>query len=217
MSRLLLFAFLILAGCSSPPEAPRRADSSPPKAAPIDNRPVIVAFGDSLSAGFGVDAGLSYPDYLQKEIDAAGLAYRVVNLGISGDTTSGGLARVSSALELKPKIVLLELGGNDGLRGTPLSETRQNIERMTAQFLAAKAQVVIIGMTLPKNYGPEYIREFESIFADTARKNMLPRIPFLLEGVWNTPGLMQGDGIHPTAEGNARVAKLVMKTLRPLL
>ncbi|MBY0376258.1 MAG: arylesterase [Bryobacteraceae bacterium] len=182
-----------------------------------DSRPVIVAFGDSLSAGFGVDAGLSYPDYLQKEIDATGLAYRVVNLGISGDTTSGGLSRVSSALELKPKIVLLELGGNDGLRGTPLAETRQNIEQMTAQFLAAKAQVVIIGMTLPKNYGPEYIREFESIFADTARKNKLPRIPFLLEGVWNTPGLMQGDGIHPTAEGNARVAKLVMKTLRPLL
>lgn len=199
---------------------PRRSSEPARKPAPAagaDSRPVIVAFGDSLSAGFGVDAGLSYPDYLQKEIDAAGLRYRVVNLGISGDTTSGGLARVGSAIELKPKVVILELGGNDGLRGTPLSETRQNIEQMTEQFLAAKAQVLIVGMTLPKNYGPDYIQEFEAIFAGTAKKHNLPRIPFLLEGVWNQPGLMQGDGIHPTAEGNARVAKLVMKTLRPLL
>jgi len=220
-----LIPFLVFLGaCARQPEAPAAAPAQPvtaapaaPVATPADSRPVIVAFGDSLSAGYGVDAGLSYPDFLQKEIDAAGFSYRVVNQGISGDTTTGGAGRTASAIELKPEIVILELGGNDGLRGVPLAATRANMESMTRTFLDAGARVVIAGMTLPPNYGPDYVREFESIFRDIATSHKLPRIPFLLEPVALNPTLMQRDGIHPTAEGNRRVASHVMKTLRPLL
>jgi acyl-CoA thioesterase-1 len=182
-----------------------------------DSRPVIACFGDSLSAGYGAEPGQSYPDYLQKELDRAGYRYRVVNLGISGDTTSGGLARIGTAVALKPALTILELGGNDGLRGIPLSSTRANMEAMTRQLLAAKSRVVIAGMTLPPNYGPDYIREFEQIFVQLAARYKLPRIPFLLDGVALDRNLMQSDGIHPTAKGNEKVAALVMKTLRPLL
>jgi len=172
-----------------------------------------VAFGDSLTAGYGVDSGLSYPDFLQKEIDR----YRVVNAGISGDTTSGGLARIDSVTRLKPKIVILELGGNDGLRGLPLASTRANLEQMIIELQKSGARVVIAGITLPPNYGPDYIREFEKIYKDLAATYKLPFIPFLLEGVVGVPGMMQPDGIHATVKGNEVVAKLVMRTLKPLL
>lgn len=186
-------------------------------AAPQDTRPVIVCFGDSLSAGYGVHAGLSYPDFLQKELDHAGYKYRVVNLGVSGDTTSGGLSRIQTAIRLKPAITILELGGNDGLRGVPLTATRQNLDEMTKQLLAGGSKVVIAGMTLPPNYGPDYIREFERIYVQTAAKYKTSRIPFFLEGVALRNDLMQRDGIHPNAKGNEIVAKQVMKFLRPLL
>lgn len=178
---------------------------------------MLVCFGDSLSAGYGVDAGLSYPDFLQKEIDRAGLSYRVVNLGISGDTTSGGLERIQTAIKLKPAITILELGGNDGLRGLPLATTRSNLEQMTKLLLAAGSKVVIAGMTLPPNYGQDYIREFEQIFVQLAARHKLTRIRFLLDGVALDRSLMQGDGIHPNAKGNERVAANVMRTIRPLL
>jgi len=178
---------------------------------------VLVCFGDSLSAGFGVDAGLSYPDFLQKEIDRAGLRYRVVNLGISGDTTSGGLERIQTAIKLKPAITILALGGNDGLRGLPLATTRSNLEQMTKLLLAAGSKVVIAGMTLPPNYGPDYIREFEQIYVQLATRYKLTRIRFLLDGVALDRSLMQSDGIHPNAQGNERVAANVMRTIRPLL
>lgn len=182
-----------------------------------DPRPVIVCFGDSLTAGFGVDAGLSYPDFLQKRIDQKGYQFRVVNLGISGDTTSGGLSRIQTAIALKPAITILELGGNDGLRGVPLRATRDNMEKMIQALLAAGSKVVIAGMTLPPNYGPDYIREFEQIYVSLARKYKLPRIPFLLEGVALNRELMQADGIHANAKGNEKVADNVMRTLEPLL
>ena len=174
---------------------------------------MIVAFGDSLTAGFGVDSGYSYPDFLQKMIDN----YRIVNAGISGDTTSGGLARVDTVIRLKPKIVILELGGNDGLRGLPLSSTRANLEQMIVDLRKSGARVVLAGITLPPNYGPDYIQEFERIYKDFAAKYKLPFIPFLLEGVVGVQGMMQRDGIHATVKGNEIVAKLVMRTLRPIL
>jgi acyl-CoA thioesterase-1 len=182
-----------------------------------DSRPVIVCFGDSLTAGFGVDAGLSYPDFLQKLIDRKGYRYRVVNLGISGDTTSGGLSRIQTAVALKPAITILELGGNDGLRGVPLAATRDNMEKMIQALLAGGSKVVVAGMTLPPNYGPDYIREFERIYVDLAQKYKLPRIRFLLEGVALDRNLMQPDGIHANAKGNEKVAQNVMRTLEPLL
>lgn len=186
-------------------------------ATPPDTRPVIVCFGDSLSAGYGVNAGLSYPDFLQKELDRAGYKYRVVNLGVSGDTTSGGLSRIQTAVRLKPSITILELGGNDGLRGVPLVSTRANLDEMTKQLLGAGSKVLIAGMTLPPNYGPDYIKEFEQIYVQLATKYKVPRIPFFLDGVALRSDLMQRDGIHPNAKGNEVVAKNVMKLLRPLL
>lgn len=182
-----------------------------------DDRPVIVAFGDSLSAGFGAEAGASYPDFLQKEIDAAGYRYRVVNQGVSGDTTSGGLARVDQAIALKPYLVILELGGNDGLRGLPVAVTRDNLDKMITAFQAAGAKVMLAGMTLPRNYGPDYVREFEQIYPAMEKKHKVTRMKFLLDGVVLKKGLMQRDDIHPTAAGNKIVGRNVFHVIEPLL
>lgn len=210
---------LFAAGCGTktepaPPVTPVPVPVAEEKA---DSRPVIVAFGDSLSAGYGADAGQSYPDYLQKELDAAGYKYRVVNQGISGDTTSGGLARVGQATELKPYLVILELGGNDGLRGLPLTVTRDNLDQMITAFKGAGAKVMLAGMTLPRNYGPEYIKGFEQIYPALEKKHKITRMRFLLDGVAMQKGLMQQDEIHPTAEGNKIVAKNVFRVIQPLL
>ena len=220
----LILTLLVAGGCKKSPNAAAepafetKAEvkmATPEPAA--DPRPVIVAFGDSLSAGYGAEPGKSYPDFLQKEIDRAGLKYRVVNEGISGDTTSGGVERLDRVIGMKPAIVILELGGNDGLRGLPQSVTRANMEKMVGALRGAGITVVLAGMTLPTNYGDDYIRGFEKIYVEIAAKNKLTRIPFLLLGVATNPALMQRDGIHPIAEGNEKVAALVMKYLRPLL
>jgi acyl-CoA thioesterase-1 len=176
-----------------------------------------VAFGDSLTAGYGVETGYSYPDFLQKAIDRSGHRYRVVNAGISGDTTSGGLSRVNTVTRMKPALIVLELGGNDGLRGTPLSSTRSNLEQIVVELQKSGARVVLAGITLPPNYGPDYIRSFESIYKDLSAKYKLPLIPFLLQGAVGVKGMMQPDGIHATVKGNEVVANLVMRTLQPLL
>ena len=172
-----------------------------------------MAFGDSLTAGYGVDSGLSYPDFLQKEIDR----YRVVNAGISGDTTTDGLERIRTVTALQPAVAILEFGGNDGLRGLPVSTTRANLEQMILALQKTGAKIVLAGMTLPPNYGPEYIRSFEAVYKDLAKQYRLPLIPFLLLGVGGNPALMQRDGIHPTGAGNRIVAKNVMQVLEPLL
>ncbi len=182
-----------------------------------DARPVIVAFGDSLTAGYGLANGESFPDALQKLLDRRGLHYRVVNQGISGDTTSGGAARVRQVIELKPAVVILELGANDGLRGLPLTATRANLAGMIDQFRKNGAQVLLAGITLPRNYGPDYIQGFDKIYRDLAREKRLALIPFLLEGVATNPSLMQEDSLHPTAEGARRVAATVLRYLLPLL
>jgi len=182
-----------------------------------DNRPVIVAFGDSLTAGYGLAPGESYPDCLQKLLDQRGLRYRVVNQGISGDTTSVGAARVKQALQVKPAIVILEFGANDGLRGLPLAPARANLAAMIDEFRKSGAKVLLAGITLPRNYGPDYIHAFEKIFSDLAREKHVAFMPFLLEGVATNPKLMQSDGLHPTAEGARRVAAAVMRYLQPML
>lgn len=220
----LVSTCLLLAGCSRDqprtPErdaAPKRESPPPAAAQKPDSRRAIVAFGDSLSAGFGADPGKSYPDFLQKEIDRRGYRYRVVNAGISGDTTTDGLERVGTVTALKPDIVIVEFGGNDGLRGLPVGTTRTNLEQMIVALQKADAKVVLAGMTLPPNYGPDYIRSFEDVYHDLAKKYRLPLIPFLLRGVGGHADLMQRDGIHPTAEGNRIVAQNVMQTLERLL
>jgi acyl-CoA thioesterase-1 len=179
---------------------------------------VLVVFGDSLSAGYGLPAGQSFPDDMQRTLKKEGYAWRVVNLGISGDTTQGGVSRIRSAVRLNPAVVVLELGGNDGLRGLPLKVTRQNLETMIIAFQEVGAKVVLAGMTLPPDYGPDYIKSFESIYKDLAAKYKLKLIPFLLADIV-TPDLryLQRDGIHPTAEGAEIVAGTVLKVVKPLL
>lgn len=181
-------------------------------------RKVLVVFGDSLSAGYGLAPGQSFPDDMQRTLDKEGYAWQVKNLGISGDTTEGGVSRIESAVRLKPALVLLELGGNDGLRGLPLKVTRQNLETMIVAFRQAGARVVLAGMTLPPNYGPDYIRDFQKIYQDLALKYKLKLIPFLLADIV-TPDLryLQRDGIHPTAEGAQIVSGTVLRTVKPLL
>jgi acyl-CoA thioesterase-1 len=179
--------------------------------------PVLVAFGDSLTAGFGAEPGKSYPDFLGKDLEKAGLTWRVVNEGVSGDTTTDGLNRLGEVLALKPRIVILEFGANDGLRGLPIETTRANLEQMIVKLRSAGARVILAGMTLPPNYGPDYIRSFEQIYRELAAQYKLTRIPFLLEDVALHRDLMQRDGLHPTAQGNAIVAETVMRYLKPLL
>ncbi len=216
---------MLLACCSRAPEN-RNAKSSgevptqreqPRPSAPVqDNRPAIVAFGDSLTAGFGVDPGRSYPDNLQRDLDQAGYSYRVVNLGISGETTSDALARMDTVIAARPRIVILEFGGNDGLRGLPIASVRSNLEQMISRLQAEHIRILLAGLTLPPNYGPEYIRPFERMYHDLATKYHLPLIPFLLEGLFER-GLFQQDGIHPNEQGYAMVAHLVFRHLKPLL
>ena len=210
---------LAACGRKTEPAAPvETRASAPAAAAPAqDTRPKVVAFGDSLSAGYGADPGKSYPDFLQKLMEGDHLAYRVVNEGVSGDTTADGVERLPGVVAEKPKLVVLELGGNDGLRGLPVSNTRANLETMVSTLQQAGATVVLAGMTLPRNYGPEYIHSFERVYVDLAREKHLTRIPFLLNGVAGTARLMQPDSIHPTAEGNALVAKTVYRYIKPLL
>lgn len=201
----------------APESAAAKPATPPPSSAPPDDRPVIVAFGDSLTAGHGVEPGHSYPDWLQHMLDESGLRYRVVNQGISGDTTSGGAARIGEALRLQPRVVILELGANDGLRGLPLAETRRNLYEMTVTLQGAGVTVLLAGMTLPPNYGADYIRDFEKIFADLHREKKTALIPFFLDGVATNPKLMQRDGLHPNSEGCRKVAGNVLRHLRPLL
>ena len=183
-----------------------------------DGKKVLVVFGDSLSAGYGLPPGQSYPDDLQREFSAQGYGWRVVNLGISGDTTVGGLARVNTGIAQKPALVLLELGGNDGLRGMPLARTRENLEQMILAFQRAGARVVLAGMTLPPNYGPDYVNGFRRIYTDLAAKYKLALIPFLLSDIVTTDlRYFQRDGIHPTAEGARIVAGTVLRAIKPLL
>jgi acyl-CoA thioesterase-1 len=182
-----------------------------------DTRPVLVCFGDSLTAGFGLDAGQSYPDLLQRELDRSGHKYRVENLGVSGDTTQDGLARVANALALKPAMVVLELGANDGLRGQPVAGIERNLEGIIQAFQKAKVRILLAGIQLPPNYGPEYTNRFAAIYPALAAKYKIRLLNFLLAGVAGNPRLMQQDGLHPNAEGTKIVAATVYKSLAPML
>ncbi len=181
------------------------------------DRPVIVCFGDSLTAGHGVTAGQTYPDYLQRDLDNHGYAYRVVNKGIDGNTTKDGVDRLKDVLVLHPQIVVVEFGGNDGLRGLPISVTRQNLDQIVSTLLKAGTKVVLAGITLPPNYGPDYIQQFNETYSTLARKYKVPLIPFLLKNVYGMPGSMQEDGIHATDKGNQKVALNVLEALTPML
>jgi len=194
-----------------------------------DTRPVIVCFGNSLTAGFGLDSGQSYPSLLQRELDRRGYKYRVENLGVSGYTTQDGLASVSMALALKPAIAVIELGANDGLRGQPVSGIERNLGQIIEAFQKgdavqkasalqkAKVRVLLAGITLPPDYGPDYVHRFAAIYPELAAKYKVRLLDFLLAGVAGNPRLMQQDGLHPNAEGTRIVAATVFKSLLPML
>ena len=160
---------------------------------------------------------MNYPAKLQAKIDAAGYRYKVVNAGISGETSSQGLDRVQSVAALHPAVVIVEFGANDGLRGIPVETTRRNFSAIVSRLQSAGAKVVIAGMEIPPNYGPQYTSSFRNIFPALAKEYNAPLIPFFLEGVGGHSELNQEDGIHPTAEGYDLVVENVWKVLRPLL
>jgi acyl-CoA thioesterase-1 len=182
-----------------------------------DERPVIVALGDSLTAGLGVDPRLNYPARLQAKIDAAGYRYRVVNAGVSGDTSAQGLNRLGTVSRMQPAIVIVELGANDGLRGRPAAETKKNLDQIVRALVSGGAKVLIAGMEIPPNYGPEYTRQFHDMFPELVRAHRIGLIPFFLQGVGGIAGLNQDDGIHPAAEGYAIIAENIWHVLLPLL
>lgn len=179
--------------------------------------PKIVAFGDSLTAGFGVPAEESYPAQLQRKLDRAGYRYRVVNAGVSGDTTAGGVRRIDWVLKSRPDIVILVLGANDGLRGLALAQTRANLEEIIKRLQAAGVTVVLAGMKLPPNYGSDYTKRFAALYPELARIHRLPYLPFFLEGVAAKTALNQADGIHPTGAGYRVIVDNMMPVLEPLL
>lgn len=210
-------AIVLLAACGTSetnapaPASVEEAEHNRTAVAPSvpDTRPVVVAFGDSLTAGRRVGRSESYPAFLQREFDKRGMSFRVVNEGISGDTTAVALSRIDAAIAHQPKWVILALGANDGLRGLPLDAMERNLREIIGLFGQAGASVVLAGMKLPRNYGPEYVRDFDAVYPRLAEELDLPLIPFLLENVAMVPELNNADGIHPNAKGNEIIARQV--------
>jgi acyl-CoA thioesterase I len=178
---------------------------------------VIVALGDSLTAGLGVAPDEAYPARLEQRLRREGYPYRVINAGVSGDTTAGGLRRVDWVLRSGPEITIVALGANDGLRGQSPQAMRANLEAIVARLQTAGARVLLAGMRLPPNYGAEYTTQFEAVFPAVARSAKIALVPFLLDGVAADPRLNQPDGIHPTAAGHQMIADHLWPYLRPLL
>ena len=201
MKRLLAFFVLIVASAAARAEAP-----------------VILVFGDSISAGYGLPLEQGWVELLKTRLKSQGYGDQVVNASVSGETTAGGLARLPRALELHhPSIVILELGGNDGLRGLPIAQMRANMTQMAALSTAAGAKVLLLGMRMPPNYGPEYTKQFAMVFSDLASEKKISLVPFLLTDIALSPALLQDDNIHPNALGQPILLDNVWPTLKPLL
>jgi acyl-CoA thioesterase-1 len=180
-------------------------------------RPRVVALGDSLTAGLGLPPEAAYPALLQQRIDQAGLNYQVVNAGVSGDTSAGGLSRLDWALDGDVRVLIVALGGNDALRGLPVDELRRNLSSIIERAQERKIRVLLAGMEAPPNFGQSYTVSFHKTYAELARQYKVTFVPFLLEGVAGIESLNQRDGIHPTAEGARIVADVVWRSLGPML
>ena len=180
-------------------------------------RPVLVCFGDSITAGYGEPPGKSYPDFLQNKLDGYGYKYKVVNEGTSGATTKDAVASLPEVLRLHPDVVIVEFGGNDGLRGLPLADSQRNLETVITQLQAANVKVLLAGITLPPNYGPDYIHAFQGIFTSLAKKYHTTLVPMLYKDLVHVPNTLQNDGIHPTAKGAEIIADTLWPVLKPLL
>jgi len=219
---LIVLALLLFAGCKDPPVAQRATPIAPsaapaPAAAVREEPRVIVMLGDSLTAGLGLPEEESYPALIQRRLDEDGYPWRVVNAGVSGDTTAGGLARLDWVLRQRVDVLLVELGANDGLRGLSTTAMRDNLARIIETAQVRGIRVVLAGMRMPTNYGTIYGGAFEQVYKDLARTYDVALIPFLLEGVAGRSALNQGDGIHPNAAGTAKVAEIVWRALEPIV
>jgi acyl-CoA thioesterase-1 len=179
--------------------------------------PLVVFLGDSLTAGLGLAEDQAYPALVRDRLTEEGLAVRVVNAGVSGDTTAGGLRRLGWVLRQRPEVVVVGLGANDGLRGLPVEESERNLREIVRRARAAGAEVVLLGMRIPPNYGPDYAEAFAAVYPRIARELDVALVPFLLEGVGGDPELNLPDGIHPNAEGHERVAENILPVLRRAL
>jgi len=216
-------ALLAIAACGSQPvETPAAAAAPPTRAAqpatsPTSTRPRIVVLGDSLTAGLGLPVEQSYPSLLQQLVDGGGLKYEVVNAGVSGDTSAGGLSRLDWALEGDVRVLIVALGGNDALRALPVEELQRNLAAIIEKAQARHIVVVLAGMEAPRNFGRDYDVRFHDVYPALAKKYHLAFVPFLLQDVAGVDHLNQRDGIHPTAEGARIVAKNVWTVLKPLL
>lgn len=226
-----IFCLCLLSfGCGGSPssggsatEPARNSPAGDTSAAPAtistrdDALPAIVAFGDSLTAGYGLPEEQSYTRLLQQKLDEKGYKYRVVNAGVSGDTSAGGARRIDWALEGNVKYLILELGGNDGLRGLPASEMKKNLAVIIERAQARGVTVILAGIEAPPNLGAEYTVQFRQAFRDLAKQYKLAFIPFVLDGVGGRPEMNQPDGIHPNAEGEKALTETIWRTLEPLL
>jgi acyl-CoA thioesterase-1 len=182
------------------------------------SQPTLLVYGDSISAAYGIQRADGWVEQLAARLAASHPDWKVVNASVSGETTSGGLARLPSTLAThEPEVVVLELGGNDALRGYPLERIRTNLDRMAGLALDAGSEVLLVGMQIPPNYGQPYVEGFAAVFREVADARDLPLVPFLLEGVALTPGLMQDDGIHPTAAAQPLMLETIWPVLQPLL
>ncbi len=219
---LLLFMSFTLFSCGESNKKDESQDSEASAESETDNedsKKVILFFGDSLTAGYGLEKGEGFPEILQQKIDSLGLSYQVVNAGLSGETTSGGKNRIDWVLKQNVDVFVLELGANDGLRGIPIAETRQNLQEII-DFVREQnpdIEIILAGMQIPPNMGQDYTSEFREIFPDLAEENDVYLIPFLLEDVAGIPELNQQDGIHPTAEGQQILAENVWEVLKPVI
>jgi len=203
------------AGSSATPAATDRVAAT--ASAKNDDAPRIVVLGDSLTAGLGLPQEEAYPALLQERLNQEGLNYRVVSAGVSGDTSAGGLSRLDWALDGNVRVLIVALGGNDGLRGLPVEGLQQNLSRIIERAQARGISVVLAGMEAPPNYGRQYIVAFHKVYPALARTYHVPLVPFLLQGVAGDARLNQPDGIHPTAEGAQIVADNVWAVLKPIV
>jgi acyl-CoA thioesterase-1 len=178
---------------------------------------VLVCFGDSITAGHGLTEGQSFPDALQRQMDAQGYHYKVFNQGTSGATTKDAVASLPGILRLHPEVVIVEFGGNDGLRGLPLEQTRRNLDLVLTGLEAAHIKVLLAGITLPPNYGPDYVQSFDQVFRTLAAKHHVAFVPMIYKDLIHVPGTIQRDGIHPTAKGSEIIAKTLLPAIRPIL
>jgi acyl-CoA thioesterase-1 len=178
---------------------------------------VLVCYGDSITAGYGLLRGQSFPDAIGRQLSAQGYRYKVINQGTSGATTKDAVATLPSILRLHPEIVIVEFGGNDGLRGLPLDQTRRNLDQVLTTLEAAHIRILLAGITLPPNYGPDYVRSFDQLFRTLAAKHHAALVPMIYKNLVHVPGTIQPDGIHPTAKGSELIAKTLLPALKPLL